>query len=534
MNIKIAREELSKGKTIYDMNLRVAYYARVSTDKEDQLNSLENQSSYFKEMILENKNWTLINSYIDEGISGTQVKKRESFLKMIEDSKQGKIDLILTKEISRFSRSTIDSIKYTEDLLSYGVIIHFISDNLNTIFPDSEFRLAIMSSLAQDEVRKLSERVKFGVRRSIKDGKLLGGGNLTGYFKKNGRLIINEDERKIIEIIFNLYATGKYSLIKISDKLKEKGYLNTKGKPYSDTTIRKIILNPRYKGYYTANISYVDNYKTHKKIYNDKKEWIIYKDYEKCPPIINEKLWNKANDIMKKRGNNLNKIVVSSSSFLENSIYTSKLFCKEHNCSFIKSGSGKRGIHPTWQCDRYVRKGLYGCTSPIIKEELLNNIFYEELKKYFYDIYEIKESIIKEYKILFMEETIKNKEEELLNKINLIKNQKEKLLNLNLNNIITNLEFDEKNTKLNEEKEENYSKLEKLNEENNINEIEKRMIEIEKFINNMLNIETSLKTYINLLIEKIFISKINDSRKKINLDIKFKWENDIKNIKVSL
>ena len=172
MDIKKAREDLRKGKTIYDMPLKVVYYARVSTDKDDQLNSLENQQNYFEEMIAENKNWKFVRGYIDEGISGTAVKNRTQFLNMIEAASLGKIDLILTKEISRFSRNTVDSIKYTEYLLKQGTIVYFLSDNLNTIQEDAEFRLTIMSSLAQDEVRKLSERVKFGINRMIKERKI--------------------------------------------------------------------------------------------------------------------------------------------------------------------------------------------------------------------------------------------------------------------------------------------------------------------------------------------------------------------------
>ena len=217
------------------MNLNVGYYARVSTDKDDQLNSLENQSNYFKEMISENKNWKLVGEYIDEGISGTSIKNRDNFLRMIEDSKTGKLDLIVTKEISRFSRNVIDSIKYTEELLNNGTVVFFISDNINTIYPDSEFRLTLMSSLAQDEVRKLSKRVKFGIKRMIKDGKVIGS-NLTGYYKKDGSMIINEEERPIIETLFNLYVTGKYSFEKIADILCKKGYKNKNGKVYSDTT----------------------------------------------------------------------------------------------------------------------------------------------------------------------------------------------------------------------------------------------------------------------------------------------------------
>ena len=125
MDIKRAREDLRKGKTIYDMQLRVVYYARVSTDKDDQLNSLENQQNYFEEMITENKNWVFCGGYIDEGISGTAVKNRERFLKMIEDASLGKIDMIVTKEISRFSRNTVDSIKYTEYLLNKVLLYIF-------------------------------------------------------------------------------------------------------------------------------------------------------------------------------------------------------------------------------------------------------------------------------------------------------------------------------------------------------------------------------------------------------------------------
>ena len=295
MNILETRKELIQGKTIYDMNLKVAYYARVSTDKNDQLNSLKNQSKYFRDLIRENNNWQLVGEYIDEGISGTQVLNRDRFINMVNDSKKGKIDLILTKEISRFSRNVIDSIKYTEELLSNGTIVYFLSDNINTIYPDSEFRLALMSSLAQEEIRKLSERVKFGIKRKIKDKKIIGS-KLTGYYIKDGKLIVNNNEKEIIEILFKLYSTGRYSFKKISQILFNKGYLNRYGKAYSDNTLKKMLLNPRYKGYYTANLTYVENYKTHKRREVSEKEKIIHKD-KNIPAIISSRLWNKANRI---------------------------------------------------------------------------------------------------------------------------------------------------------------------------------------------------------------------------------------------
>ena len=215
MELYRIREEL-KTKSITDIPLRVTFYARVSTDKYEQLNSLENQVSYFKDLIKQNKNWTYVDGYVDEGISGTSTNKRESFLKMIEDGKEKKFDLILTKEVSRFARDTLDSIANTRLLLKYDVGVQFINDGINTLMPDSELRLTIMSSLAQDEVRKLSERVKFGYQRSIKSGRVLGNDDIWGYDKKDGKLTINEEEAKMIRRIFELYTTGKYGLNTVS------------------------------------------------------------------------------------------------------------------------------------------------------------------------------------------------------------------------------------------------------------------------------------------------------------------------------
>lgn len=301
MDIIKARQELMMGRTIYDMHLRVVDYGRVSTDKDDQINSLGNQINYFSDMINSVKTWTHVGSYADEGISGTQVFKREEFLKMIEDARLGKIDLILTKEVSRFARNTVDSISYTQLLLKYGVIVFFISDNINTIYPDSEFRLTLMASMAQDEVRKLSERVKFGIRRSIKDRKL-GGGGIYGYHKKDGKLTINEDEAPAVKMLYSLYSSGEYGFKKIGEELADKGYYTKKGKVFSDTTLKRMLLNPRYKGYYTANLSEVEDYKTHKKVAKPKEEWIVEKDQTgNIPAIVSEELWNKANKVYQEK-----------------------------------------------------------------------------------------------------------------------------------------------------------------------------------------------------------------------------------------
>ena len=215
MDIRKIRAELRMGRPIYDLPLRVTFYARVSTDQDEQLNSLENQVQYYTELIRSKKNWTFVPGYIDEGISGTSTKKRDEFNRMIRDAKAGLFDFIITKEISRFSRSTLDSIKYTQELLEHNVGVFFQNDNINTLDTDSEFRLVIMAGVAQDEVRKLSERLKFGFRQAIKNGHVLGNDKLYGYDKKDCVLTINEEEAKIggsflICMPTNVMAPGRY------------------------------------------------------------------------------------------------------------------------------------------------------------------------------------------------------------------------------------------------------------------------------------------------------------------------------------
>ena len=199
--------------------LRVGLYERVSTlEQSTKGYSIETQKANLEEYCKDH-NMKIVDHYTDEGISGTSVKNRDNFLRMIKKKKQGKLDLIVTKEISRFSRNTVDSIKYTEYLLKNGVIVYFLSDNLNTIQEDAEFRLTIMSSLAQDEVRKLSERVRFGMRRSIDSGVVLGCSNIYGYVKDKGKLIIDEKQAEMVRLIYDKYANTNVGLLKISKDL---------------------------------------------------------------------------------------------------------------------------------------------------------------------------------------------------------------------------------------------------------------------------------------------------------------------------
>lgn len=535
MNIIKARQELTMGKSIYDMNLRVVNYDRVSTDKEEQLNSLINQANYFNDMIAGVEKWNHIGSYVDEGISGTQVYKRDDFLRMIEDARLGKFDLIVTKEISRFARNTIDSIKYTQLLLSYGVIVFFVSDNINTINPDSEFRLTLMASMAQDEVRKLSERVKFGIRRSIKDGKV-GGGGLYGYIKKNCKLIINESEAPAVRKIFSLYSSGEYGFKKIAEILAGDGYFTRNGKVFSDTTLRKMVINPRYKGWYTANMSEVEDYKTHKKVSKAKEEWVIYKDESgSIPAIVSEEIWNKANEIHNERKSRWNKNVLNKEFYIQNRNYTSKIFCMEHNTTFIRSASGKRKDNPIWQCNEFLRHGIKGCATPRLFEKHLNEIFTTMLEKIVDNKEEILDEISNDYLNLIKESNSAYDTDSLKQKINEQQILKERILDMSLRKMISDDEFIEKNNKIKNE-------ISKLNKElvqiesnkESVPYYEKIISQIRESLTPKLDIKNNVGKYFNLFIDKVFVSKINNDRKHLKLQMVFNFKHNDEEVEIDM
>jgi len=364
MELFSIRSLLSSGKSINDLDLRVTYYARVSTDSSLQLNSLNNQSKYFEEFIKSNKNWKYVEGYIDEGISGTS-DKRPSFLRMIEDAKNDKFDLIITKEISRFSRNTLDSIKYTRNLLENGVGVYFVSDNINTIYSDSELRLTIMSSIAQDEVRRISERVKFGMKKSMNDGNILGNDRLFGYRKnkKTGDLEILDEEKSIVLKIYDLFITEDYSLTRIVKYLNDLSIKTSMNNKFSVTTLKRMIINPKYKGYYCSRKSEVVDYISKKKIYFEEKDWILYKDYKKIPPIISEDIWELAYLKIKKIENKKYKKCDSK--------YSTLIYCKMDNHFFYRRKVNNRYI---WYCSNYLNNGKSVCKNSSIYENELDLI----------------------------------------------------------------------------------------------------------------------------------------------------------------
>lgn len=528
MDLYNMRKEISSGKSIYDLPLKVTYYARVSSEKDEQLNSLSNQVFYFENHIKEVSNWTYVEGYVDEGISGTSVNKRDSFKRMIADSKKGKFDLILTKEVTRFARNTLDSISYTQKLLENGVGVYFQSDNINTIMPDSELRLTIMASVAQDEVRKLSERVKFGFSRSIEKKRVLGNNNIFGYRKDKTKLVIHEEEAKMIRELFEIYSQGEMGFYKISEYFKQKGYKGKNGTPISSQTLRRIIRNPKYKGYYRTGTVKVVDYKLHKAQKMPKEEWKVFECKENIPAIVSEELWEKCNNILEKKSASCLNRVENKDVFKSRYTFSGLIYCKEHEGEehmpgYNRISGSKRSNKPAWACSRYITYGLKECESPIIQESELIEIFKVVLNKFLSNKEEIIEDLLNKYKKYNFTKDFEVEISNIENNINVIQTKKDKLLELTIKNLLSDDEFYKRNEELNQEIQREQEKIKNLKKEKeNLSSIEDNMKQIKGALEKEIKIDENIEDLIKLLVDKIYVSKVNGDRKHIKLEIYFK------------
>ena len=249
-------------------NRKAVIYARVSTEHEEQLSALENQKDWYKPILAQHPEWEVVKMYVDEGITGTSAKKRKQFMKMISDAEKGKFDLILTREVSRFARNTVDTLQYTRSLKAKGVEVFFINDNIRTFDGDGELRLTIMATLAQDESRKTSIRVKAGQQTSMENGVIYGNGNILGYDKVGKEMIINPEQAKTVRMIFDWYLAGD-GVRTIHSKLEQAGRLTATGKTEWKThSISAVLKNTFYCGIITYHKQWTPDYLEQKMIRN--------------------------------------------------------------------------------------------------------------------------------------------------------------------------------------------------------------------------------------------------------------------------
>jgi DNA invertase Pin-like site-specific DNA recombinase len=274
------------------MKRKVAIYARVSTEHEAQINALENQIQYYNNILAQHPEWELVGRYVDEGITGTSVKKRKNFLRMMEDAKNGMFSLILTREVSRFARNTVDTLQETRKLKSYGVEVYCTEDNIRTSDDtDGELRLTLMATLAQNESKKTSVRVKAGQKISFENGVLYGNGNILGYDRVGRELVVNPEQAETVKMIFNMYHDGM-GCKQIAYELEKRGRITSTGLTHwQPGTISRLLRNSFYCGKIVYRKQYVPDYLEQKKI-NNYDEVDKIEIMGKHEPIISEELFN--------------------------------------------------------------------------------------------------------------------------------------------------------------------------------------------------------------------------------------------------
>ena len=338
----------------------VAYYGRASTEHEAQLSALANQMQWYDDQTKYHSNWKVVHKYIDEGITGTQAKKRPAFMQMLADAREHKFDLIVTREVCRFARNTVDTLVVTRELKNIGIEVYFVNDNIWTMDGDGELRLSLMATLAQEESRKTSERVRAGQKISRDKGVLYGNGNILGYDRVGGTYVINPDQAQTVRLIYELYLKG-YGFMKIVNELTRLQRKDSYGLVrWECSKISRILHNATYMGYKCYLKSYRNNYLDQKVIRNNDESTYMYikGDFE---PIISEEVWYRCKELREKkravRGVKNGKLVITGER-TSNDLWARKLVCS-CGCRFRKDKwhRNKTGLTYGYKCYNVLNNG---------------------------------------------------------------------------------------------------------------------------------------------------------------------------------
>lgn len=369
--------------------LRVAAYCRVSTEQEEQQNSYQVQIAYYTDLINRKKEWTLAGIFADEGISGTQTKKRTEFNRMIRMCKNKKIDLVITKSISRFARNTVDCLEYVRQLKDLGIGVIFEKENINTLTMTSEFMIALYGSFAQAESESISKNVSWGKEKAYREGKVqFQYKYLLGYKKgTDGKPEIVPEEAEIVRLIYTLFLDG-YSMTRIKKILENKGYLTAQGKKvWNESLIRSILKNEKYVGDALLQKTFTSDCITHKVVKNHG-ERPMYLVTDHHVPIVDRDTYNRVQQELARRSS---KRKVSDKTTTEQGKYSSKyaltelLICGHCGTPYRRTTWAARGKKQiVWRCISRLEHGKKYCPdSPTIKEENLHQGIIKAINNYY-------------------------------------------------------------------------------------------------------------------------------------------------------
>lgn len=484
---------------------KVAAYARVSTDSEEQFTSYEAQIDYYTKLIKANPQWEFVEVYTDEGITGTSTKRREGFRRMIKDALEGKIDLIVTKSVSRFARNTVDSLVTIRELKEKGIEVFFQKENIYTLDSKGELLVTIMSSIAQEEARSISENVTWGQRKRFSDGKVnMAYKVFLGYEKgPDGKPKIVEEEAKIVRLIYRLFLEGD-TYQAIANKLMGLGIPSPAGKErWGASTVRSILINEKYKGDALLQKKFTVDFLQHKMKVNEGEvpQYYVENSHE---AIINPSEWDAVQIEIERRqkfGKNYSGV----------SEFANKLICGDCGGFYGKkvwhSNTARR--KEIWQCNQKFTKGKVKCETPTFSIEQIRKAFVDA----FNQLSQFKENVIEDIRMMIALLSDRTELEEEIEKqtleVEMITDQVKKIVNDNATTAQDQQEYLIKYEKLKIRFDEELTKLKNLQKEMDIKiKQEKAMkLYLDKFIEAPDYLEEWNSSLFHYMVEKGIINK---------------------------
>ena len=512
--------------------MRVAAYCRVSTDDEDQIKSYDSMVRYYTDMIKNNKDWVYAGVYADKAMTGTK-DNREQFQKLIQDCKDGKIDMVLAKSLPRFARNTLDTLKYVRMLRERNIAVYFEVEKINTL-KDGEFLMTILSSVAQQEVENTSAYVKKGLKMKMQRGELVGFQGCIGYDYDlvTKTLSINEEGAETVRYIFDRYVAGAGSTM-IAKELNQQGSHTIRGNPWCSSSVMGVVNNEKYMGDILLGKSFTVDPISKRRLENRGEEDRFYiKDHH--IPIISRETFEKAQEIRARRTSGRKKEVVvgKREKFSRQYAFSCMLKCGFCDTTLCRRAwhSGSKYKKYIWQCDNFVRNGKQYCPKcKGMPEEVIEKAFVESYRMICTDHKDVLEEFLRRVEKTLKEDDSQEMMHRLEKKINNITNKRKNLLDKYLSGMIAQDIYEEAEISYEKELTQNRAKLnyyEKQSEEEC--NLRRRLNEFRKSLKNNGVLEEFDRAVFESVIEKVIIGGYDKDGNAVPYKITFIYKTGFK------